>query len=262
MIVITQTSEPAASTTLTNSIFTSPQDQTIFDILSDANNGTQVIGKLLANATSSPAEKEMMIETVRRVLPTINTSSTPPYRVLLEAVGLPLPPMTSPSPVGRARQNQNQNQNQGWGGYQAPYQYGGFSQNYHQHQQQHYMPHQQQYGHGQGQGQGQGMNLSPLLVPQNMPIGQMRQHDPSDPNSTPMPGHASPQTPIPHPHPHSQSHPHPGQNRQGPGMMSPTSDPFNPVCQYSPSSLLFNSPLPRYSTRDEGDMKEDMESRR
>jgi protein JSN1 len=212
MIVITQTSEPAASTTLTNSIFTSPQDQTLFDILSDANNGTQVIGKLLANSTSTSEEKELMLETVRRVLPTINTSSTPPYRVLLEAVGLPVPPSSSPSPVARRHQTQ-QWQGQGQGqGYQPQYQYGGFSQNqyHHQHQQQ-YMP---QYG------QGPGMNLSPLLVPQNMPLGQMRhrEHDPNDPNVTPMPGHAGPRTPVPHPH-----------QGRGQGMMSPTSDPFNPV---------------------------------
>jgi len=208
MIVITQTSEPGASTTLTNSIFTSPQDQTLFDILSDANNGTQVIGKLLANSTSTATEKELMLETVRRVLPTINTSSTPPYRVLLEAVGLPVPPSSSPSPVARRQQGQNQWQGQGQG-YQPQYQYGGFSQNQCHHQQQ-YMP--QQYG--------QGMNLSPLLVPQNMPLGQMRhrEHDPNDPNSTPMPGHAGPRTPVPHPH-----------QGRGQGMMSPTSDPFNPV---------------------------------
>jgi protein JSN1 len=225
MIVITQTSEPAASTTLTNSIFTSPQDQTLFDILSDANNGTQVIGKLLANSTSTSAEKELMLETVRRVLLTINTSSTPPYRVLLEAVGLPVPPSSSPSPVARRHQTQ-QWQGQGQGqGYQPQYQYGGFSQNQYHHQHQHQQQYMPQYG------QGQGMNLSPLLVPQNMPLGQMRhrEHDPNDPNVTPMPGHAGPRTPVPHPH-----------QGRGQGMMSPTSDPFNPVRSHFVSPTLID----------------------
>jgi protein JSN1 len=254
MVVITQTSEPSASTTLINSIFTSPQDQTLFDILSDANNGTQVIGKLLANSTSTSTEKEMMVETVRRVLPTINTSSTPPYRVLLEAVGLPVPPSVSPAPGARGpRQGQNQQQQQWQGqgqgqGYQPPYQYGGFSQNPYHHQQQFMSQHQhQQY---QGLGQGHGVNLSPLLVPQNMPLGQMRHnHDSSDPNLTPMPGHMSPRTPVPHPH-------HPG--RQGPGgMMSPTSDPFNPVSQ----SFLYPALFPEIielqgRIREKGDDRE------
>ena len=61
-----------------------------------------------------------------------------------------------------------------------------------------------------------------------MPLGQMRhrEHDPNDPNATPMPGHAGPRTPVPHPH-----------QGRGQGMMSPTSDPFNPVCP--PFYLLF-----------------------
>jgi hypothetical protein len=79
------------------------------------------------------------------------------------------------------------------------------------------------------------INMSPLLVPQNMPIGQMRpgphghgHSDSPDPNLTPMPNH-SPRTPVPHPHPHGQGQ---GLRRQFSGnhMMSPTSDPFNPVC--------------------------------
>jgi hypothetical protein len=79
------------------------------------------------------------------------------------------------------------------------------------------------------------INMSPLLVPQNMPIGQMRpgphghgHSDSPDPNLTPMPNH-SPRTPVPHPHAHGQGQ---GLRRQFSGnhMMSPTSDPFNPVC--------------------------------
>jgi hypothetical protein len=68
-----------------------------------------------------------------------------------------------------------------------------------------------------------------------MPLGQMRHHDPNDPNVTPMPGHAGPRTPVPHPH-----------QGRGQSMMSPTSDPFNPVCPSLPSSI----PVPIDEIRD------------
>jgi hypothetical protein len=77
----------------------------------------------------------------------------------------------------------------------------------------------------------QQMNLSPLLVPQNMPLGQMRSHGHHDPNLTPMPDHMSPRTPVPGMYP---QHGQPRRQFSGNGnhlnqMMSPTSDPFNPV---------------------------------
>jgi protein JSN1 len=227
-VVITQTSEPGASTTLINAIFTSPQDETLYEVLSDANNGAQVIGKLLAIGSIAQADKDMMSEAVRRAMPRVKAASTPPYRVLLESVGLPVPPPSGPSPgPGQGPRGPNRNQRGPWQGgpqhgQQQPFQYGGFSQNpYHQQQQ-----HQQHY-------QQHNMNLSPLLVPQNMAIGQMRagqggHSDSLDPNLTPMQGH-SPRTPVPHPHrPHLPGH----------QMMSPTSDPFNPVCR--PLFILFN----------------------
>lgn len=188
-------------------------------------------------------------------MPGINTS-TPPYRVLCEAVGLPVPPQSTPSPVtGR-------NQNRGYGQQQWPQQqyqptfqhqhqqYGGFSQNPGP------GPYQfQQQGYGHGHGHGPGMNLSPLLVPQNMALGQMRgqRHDQSDPNLTPMPGHGSPRTPVPqypNPNPNLHSNQRRGQNQ----MMSPTSDPFNPVSHghglhYNNDKKADESSHPHLSTR-------------
>ncbi|EIW68956.1 hypothetical protein TREMEDRAFT_73973 [Tremella mesenterica DSM 1558] len=188
--IITQTAEPAASAILISSIFTSPNDQTLTEILSDANNGSQVIGKILATSTILPDEKSKILESVRRVLPDIKASNTPPYRMLLEAVGLPLPAggMNGFVPPGRWHQPT-----------QPPFGY------------QNYCYAQPQYLSPVG-----GMNLNPLLVPQNMPIGQSMRTGTTSPHSR-----DSPRTPQP-------------QMRRDPNQMtSPGSDPFNPFA--SPS---------------------------
>lgn len=127
------------------------------------------------------------------MLPTIRASINPPYRLLLEAVGLPVPAGTSP--------------------FNRPYSH---SPQYQQ-QQGYYSPSPQQYRGGQhspGFGNGNGQNLSPLLMPQNMPMrgGLM---------GSPGLGPRTPQG-------RSRGRLSPG---PGPGsmMMSPGSDPFNPV---------------------------------
>lgn len=194
--IITQTTEPQASTNLVQAIFTSTNDQTLIEILSDANNGNQVIGKIIAVNTIAEDQKKQMVEAVRRVLPNIKASTTPPYRMLLEAVGLPVPAgYVSGSPFGR-------NPTPQW----QPNRPQQFSQAY-------YPYHQPVNGASYQAVNGLG-NLSPLLIPQTMPLGQMR--------GNPQPG-KSPRTPA---------------ARQGrlssPGsMMSPASDPFNPFA--SPS---------------------------
>ncbi|TYJ58189.1 hypothetical protein B9479_001013 [Cryptococcus floricola] len=206
--IITQTTEPAASSNLVRSIFTSTNDQTLIEILTDANNGNQVIGKIIAVNTIEEEQKKEMIEAVRRVLPNIKASSTPPYRMLLEAVGLPVPAgYMSGSPFGRSGtpnwQGNNRGQQQ-----QQPQAYGQNSY------------YNQPMG-ATGYVNGMGGNLSPLLIPQNMPLGQLR--------GSPGMG-KSPRTPV---------------ARQGgrmspASMMSPASDPFNPFA--SPSvDMPFNT---------------------
>lgn len=181
----------------------------------------------MAISTLSSAEKTMMTDAARRVLPNIKAASTPPYRSLLEAVGLPVPagPVRA-SPVGHRNQwNPSQPNGPAQRGTQPPFQYGGFSQQQQQ-------PH--PYYHHQGiLGQQQGMNLSPLLVPQNMPLGQMRggaDMGSPDPNLTPTPGKDG-RTPVPHPRARLPFNSH---------VMSPTSDPFNPVCR---RTMLINSSM-------------------
>lgn len=149
------------------------------------------------------------MEAVRRVLPGIKAANTPPYRLLLEAVGLPVPAgYIGNSPFGRG-QGQHQN---GWQQNQSQVGAGGYAgQNYYQyHQPMAISP----GGYGQA-----GSNLSPLLIPQNMPLGQsMRGGSPN------MNGHGgggnSPRTPVPGRRDRMSS---------AGNMLSPGSDPFNPV---------------------------------
>ena len=206
--IITQTADKTAASILINAIFNSPADATLTEILSDANNGAQVIGKILAISSLAADEKETMTEATRRVLPTVKASSTPPYRLLLEAVGLPVPTghMGGGNQFGQARgwqQPQPRSQPQGFG-YGYPYHHhqpNGSSSPGHLP-----TPPPMQYGP-------MGQNLSPLLIPQNMPLGQaMRQGSPNP--------SVSPRTPQPR---------NLGRLSPGSQMMSPGSDPFNPV---------------------------------
>ncbi|WWD16333.1 hypothetical protein CI109_100759 [Kwoniella shandongensis] len=222
--IITQTSEPAASTNLVQSIFTSTNDQTLTEILSDTNNGSQVIGKILAVNTIAQDQKTKMIETVRRVLPTIKASNTPPYRMLLEAVGLPVPAgyIGNNSPFGRPQQQANwspqhhqpQHHQQSFGQQFYPY-----------HQPVNGSPVNPGFPGGNGIPVGQvGGALSPLMIPQNMPLGQSMRGGPGGPGGGSPNVGKSPRTPLAR-----------QQGRMSPGssMMSPGSDPFNPFA--SPS---------------------------
>lgn len=255
MSVITQTSETQASTAIINAIFHSPQDVTLMEVLADANNGAQVIGKILAIASIPADEKTGMVEAVRLVLPTIKGYNTPPYRLLLEALGLPVPPSAlRASPMTMtSRPGPGQGNMPPWQQQQRQPQYPHHQQQ--QRGQQNTPP--QQYGFYQynqpmptqtspiDSMMGGGMNLSPLLVPQNMPIGQMRggsgQHQgyqaggygsgggmggtTPNPNLTPRQDR-SPRTPIAHPRGRMDMHHQMQMQHQ---MMSPASDPFNPV---------------------------------
>ena len=197
MAVMTQTSESTASSSLVASIFNSPNDTTLTEILSDANNGCQVIGKILAISTLSADDRKMMVDSVRRVLPNIKACNTPPYRLLLEAVGLPIPAghITS-SPFGQGLAL-GADQTRGM----RPWHQG-------------FYPYQQPMDGSPGY---QHQSLSPLLIPQNMPLGHSMRA--GSPNSN-FSHNGSPRTPQPS---------HRGRMSPQSMMMSPGSDPFNPV---------------------------------
>ncbi|WWC66747.1 uncharacterized protein I206_100652 [Kwoniella pini CBS 10737] len=235
--VISQNTEPAAANNLIHAIFTSTNDQTLIEILSDANNGSQVIGKILATNTIPQERKSELVEIVRRVLPGIKASNTPPYRLLLEAVGLPVPAgyINNASPFGGRNHNHhngNNHQNQipqGWGHAQQSFGMGA-QQAFYGH---HPVSYQQPYPVNSMN------NLSPLLIPQNMPLGQSMRNG-NSPNSTPN-ANKSPRTPM--------ARFGMGQGgRMSPGsMMSPGSDPFNPFA--SPSIDLPGSNAQNASMR-------------
>ncbi|WRT63890.1 uncharacterized protein IL334_000816 [Kwoniella shivajii] len=209
--VMTQTTEPIAANNLIQSIFISNNDQTLIEILSDANNGSQVIGKILAINNIPQDQKAQMTETVRKVLPGIKASNTPPYRMLLEAVGLPVPAgyINNSSPFGRPQQPNGGMWQQSFGMSAQQAFYGGGN------------GYQQPYPSMATMN-----NLSPLLIPQNMPLGHSMRG--GSPNSTPNANH-SPRTPIAR----FSAGPN-GMGRMSPNsMMSPGSDPFNPFA--SPS---------------------------
>jgi protein JSN1 len=155
------------------------------EILSDASNGSQVIAKILA-VNSIPAEdKPGLLNAVRRVLPNIKAANSPPYRRLLEEVGLPVPAgPTYPRP-----------QHVPW-------------------QQSFGVPYGQPMMANPGFPQPLGGGLTPLLVPQNMSLGHaLRGGGSPTANGTPR----TPQQRA--------------RGRMSPvsQMMSPGSDPFNPV---------------------------------
>ena len=183
---------------LINAIFSSPEDATLIEILSDANNGAQVVGKILAVSNLSASEKERMVEVTRKVLPNIKASSTPPYRMLLEAVGLPVP-AGHLGAGGFGRRSFGPQQSFGYGGYGYP---GGSPPMGHSGSSSSQMA----YG-------SMGQALSPLMGAQNMSLG---------PSHHGLVG--SPSTPIAR---------HRGRLSPGTQMMSPASDPFNPFA--SPS---------------------------
>lgn len=162
-----------------------------------------MIGKVIATPRLPEEDKDLMVSAVRRVLPSISSikaSNTAPYRLLFEAVGLPVPAGSigastfGPSPVNRGWQGYpNQAQPQGYYGYSVP------------------MAGSPGYSAGPNTA-----NLGQLLIPHNMPLGHgMRGGMHGSPTSN-----QSPRTPK------SRQL---GRLSPASQMMSPGSDPFNPV---------------------------------
>ena len=184
---------------------------------------------MLAISSLSTEDKKLCHEACRRVLPNIKASSTPPYRILLEAVGLPIPSghMGSNGLSGAPRQTSNSSP--GWQhqsaqvglaqqrGPQVPQGVPG-AYGYYPYHQPNVSPALSGLTPGNLGAYGpMGQNLSPLLVAQNMPLGQTR-------NPSPKVGGMSPHTPIAR---------HRGRMSPNSQMLSPGSDPFNPVSTVS-----------------------------
>ncbi|KAL7420080.1 hypothetical protein Q5752_005045 [Cryptotrichosporon argae] len=205
--IVSQPAEPSAAAILVQAMFQSPADGVLTEVLSDASNGSQVIGKIL-NVNTLPADQlSSMRDAVRRVLPNIKGTQTPPYRRLLEDLGLPVPAMPPHQPHAQQYRPWYQVQ-PGMGGVPGMQALSGVNGNYG-------LAAPPMPGYGQPLYGMPNPGLSPLMVPHNMPLGQMRAASPSLT--------ASPRTPVAR-----------QRGRLSPAsMLSPGSDPFNPFA--SPS---------------------------
>ena len=87
--VINQRADLDASQVILTKIFSSPNDATLIDILSDQIHGVNVIQKIITSTALDAAEKVPLIEATKRVLIHLQVASSQSYRRLLEDVGLP-----------------------------------------------------------------------------------------------------------------------------------------------------------------------------
>lgn len=229
--IISQNSEPSASLALTAAIFESAQDTTLFEVLQDANNGPNVISKILAVSSVTTMTKDIMYEAVKRVLPMIKASVTPPYRSLLEMVGLPVPAAPVNGHMGYRAPSRGS-----WSGSPGPSYSAAFAGQpgqaaYPAYGQPPYyaMPNLNGFGLGGAMGYGglgaQGAAaLSPLLMPHNLPLGASSRGPDRRDSSSSLGGGGRGRGQM------GLGRMHPAPPTQ---MMSPASDPFNPFA--SPS---------------------------
>ena len=238
-LVVNQKNEPDAAKTMIDAIFRSANDQTLREILQDQVHGVHAVSKMVcSDAIIPPDEKPEILAAVKRVLEDLRNVSGLNYKRLLEECGLPVPaaPSGGPRYQGGRREGNHRHREQssnslynGSTGTNPNYRgrsynngsnnvgnpgpsMGGFD-SYGM------MPDiNQMMSSMQAFQLGQGMtgSLSPLLANQHS-FGQVM--DPGLPPLSPTPTLGSFATP------HAQ-------------LMSPNSDPFNPV---SSNQVWFNS---------------------
>ncbi|KAF8759098.1 RNA recognition motif [Rhizoctonia solani] len=83
--------EPDASQQIVRSLFNSPGDHVLTDVLGDQVNGVAVVHKILISPFIDAAERPQYLEATKRVLIDLKVTVTQAYRRLIEEVGLPLP---------------------------------------------------------------------------------------------------------------------------------------------------------------------------
>lgn len=89
--IVNQRIEPEASQQIVHSLFNSPGDHVLTDVLGDQVNGVSVVHKILISPFLDPAERPSFLEATKRVLIDLKVTVTQAYRRLIEEVGLPLP---------------------------------------------------------------------------------------------------------------------------------------------------------------------------
>ena len=112
--IVNQKIEPDASRQVVESLFNSPADHVLTDVLGDQVNGVAVVHKILTSSYIDANLRHMYIEATKRVLIELKVIATQAYRRLIEEVGLPVPNFqptynnTLP-PTGKVTKNSSQN---------------------------------------------------------------------------------------------------------------------------------------------------------
>lgn len=235
LAVVNQKAEPEAATTILDAMFKSPEDRVLQEILQDQVHGCHTVAKIVTGGGLPPHDKAEYVEACKRVLSNMRVSSSFAYRKLLEECGLPV--TSAPSgPSGNPRFQNGRPANGGnpssrsGSAYPSGLGRGGYRQNNHGNSG--YRP-EPNYPSAQemamnsmmnsmqafqlGQGMANQGGLSPIVIP-NQSFGQMLQGSPAQPPMSPTPTLGSFATP------HAS-------------MMSPNSDPFNPVSSWRATLL-------------------------
>jgi hypothetical protein len=232
--VVNQKNEPEAAKTMLNAIFHSPNDQVLREILQDQVHGAHAIAKIVTSDTIISAEDRPAVTAAcKRVLETMRNVSGLTYKRLLEECGLPVPAHSANNARNLNRRDNGPRSRENSHNPQM-YRNRGFAGENNQH-----MGNYGQYGMVPDMNQmmssmqafqlGQGMtgSLSPLMINHNS-FGQAM--SPGLPPMSPTPTLGSFATP------HAQ-------------LMSPNSDPFNPVSlQYDLSKEEAVLTLPNFSS--------------
>lgn len=88
--IVNQKVEPDASTQIVDSLFFSPGDHVLTDVLGDQVNGVSVVHKILTSQYIDPNKRQSYLEATKRVLIELKVIATQAYRRLIEEVGLPV----------------------------------------------------------------------------------------------------------------------------------------------------------------------------
>ncbi|KAG8819286.1 hypothetical protein FRC19_009978 [Serendipita sp. 401] len=98
--IVNQKIEPEASASIVRTLFNSPGDHVLSDVLGDQVNGVSVVHKILNSTFIDSQERASYTEATKRVLIEIKATPTQAYRKLMEEVGIPVNSIPQHFPPG------------------------------------------------------------------------------------------------------------------------------------------------------------------
>jgi protein JSN1 len=90
--LVNQNAEPEAATRIMETLFESPNDATLEEILTDQVHGSQFVTKVLQSPHIDLSRRDGYCEQVKRIVREHRLTSVPAYRKLVEDLGLPFQP--------------------------------------------------------------------------------------------------------------------------------------------------------------------------